>query len=126
MLVGLAVAGLLLVSVRPLQRYLQDPLEWNFNNLRTEETPSQNMWGRMEMLGMAQVGAGYVGNDAVFLVDRPEQADLVAEAVRKKDAALGSKHVLLVRTLNSLLPEKQDEKLATLSRIRKRSIATRS
>ncbi|HNN92850.1 MAG TPA: MMPL family transporter [Pseudomonadota bacterium] len=120
-LVGLAVASLLVLSVRPLQRYLQDPLEWNFNNLRTEETPSQNMWGRMEMLGMAQVGAGYVGNDAVFLVDRPEQADLVAEAVRKKDAALGSKHVLkLVRTLNSLLPEKQDEKLASLSRIRKK------
>lgn len=117
--VGLVVVMLAALSVRPLHRYLQDPLEWNFNNLRTEETPSQNMWGRMEMLGMAQVGAGYVGNDGVFLVDRPEQADLVAEAVRKKDAALGDKHVLKqVRTLNSLLPDKQIEKLAALSRIR--------
>lgn len=119
--VAVLVLALIALSVRPLQRYLQDPLEWNFNNLRTEETPSQNMWGRMEMLGMAQVGAGYVGNDGVFLVDRPEQADLVAEAVRKKDAALGAKHVLKqVRTLNSLLPDKQDEKLASLSRIRKK------
>ena len=62
----------------------------------------------MEALGMGAVGAGYIGNDGVLIVDRPEQADAVAEAMRKKDAALGPQHVLqTVRTLSSTLPADQ-------------------
>jgi uncharacterized protein len=118
---GLVVLILLGASARPLWSYMKDPLEWNFNNLRTDETPSQNNWGRMESLGMGDVGAGYVGNDGVFLVDKPEQADIVADAVRKKDAALGPKHVLKnVRTVNSLLPKEMPEKLDLLARVRRK------
>jgi hypothetical protein len=121
MALGLVVLVLLGASVKPLWNYMKDPLEWNFNNLRTDETPSQNHWVHMESLGMGDVGAGYVGNDGVFLVDHPDQADKVAEAVRKKDAALGPKHVLKnVRTINSLLPKEMPEKLELLARVRRK------
>lgn len=111
--------GFVAVAVGPMRGYLQDPLEWDFNNLRTEATQAQNLWGRMETLGMSEVGAGYIGNTAVLLVETPDQADAVAEAMRVKDAAKGERHVLKeVRTLNSMLPKAQEAKLEQLARIR--------
>lgn len=106
-------------ALLPLRKYAVDPLEWNFNNLRSDPTESEKLWGRADSLGMGNVGAGYIGNDGVLLVDAPEQADIVAEAMRKQDKARGDKHTLAtVRTLNSALPTEQDEKLAILARIR--------
>jgi len=106
-------------ALLPLRKYAVDPLEWNFNNLRSDPTESEKLWGRADSLGMGNVGAGYIGNDGVLLVDSPEQADIVAEAMRKQDKARGDKHTLAtVRTLNSALPTEQDEKLAILARIR--------
>ncbi len=111
--------GFTAVTMVPLSRYIQDPLEWNFNNLRSDSSDSQSLWSLTEELGMASVGAGYIGNNGVLLVDSPEQADPVADAMRKKDAALGPRHVLaVVRTLNSVLPPEQDRKLEILNRIR--------
>lgn len=118
---ALLVVCVSVACVRPLVRYLKDPLEWNMDNLRTEDTPSQKLWPRKEALGIADIGAGYVGNNGVFLVDKPEQADLVAEAIRKQDAALGPRHVLKeVRTLSSLIPKQQEEKLELFARVRKK------
>ena len=118
---ALGAIALLAVATPPLLRYVHDPIEWNFDNLRSDDTPSQRLWPVMEQLGMGDVGAGYVGNDGVMLADKPEQADLIAEALRQKDKALGAKHCLKeVRTLNSLLPKDQDQKLEILSRIRKK------
>ncbi|MCS6915270.1 MAG: MMPL family transporter [Myxococcales bacterium] len=118
---GLASLALVVAAIVPLVRYAADPLEWNFENLRSEQTEAQRLWGRMEMMGMGAVGAGHIGNDGVLLVDRPEQADVVAEAIRAKDRALGARHVLsVVRTLNSVLPSEQDEKLEILARIRRK------
>lgn len=120
-LTSVVVAILLAASIRPLLSYLKDPFEWNMDNLRTDDTPSQKLWGRKENLGIIDVGAGYVGNNGVFLVDKPEQAEAVAEAIRKQDAALGKDHMLReVRTINSVLPSKQDEKLELLARVRKK------
>ena len=114
-------AVVLAVALVPLGRYLKDPLEWDLNNLRSDETQAQRLWGKMEEMGMGNVGAGYIGNTGVLLVDTPEQAEPVAEAIRKKDAALGPAHVLAaVRTIHSVLPPKQDEKLAILGRIRQK------
>jgi predicted exporter len=110
----------LLGAVRPLARYVKDPLEWNFNNLRSDETEAQKQWEKMYEMGMGSVGAGYIGNTGVLVVDSPEQAEPVAEAMRKKDAALGpTRHVLAaVRTINSVLPTQQEQKLELLTRIR--------
>ena len=105
----------------PLSRYLRDPLEWNINNLRSDETEAQKLWGKMEAMGMGEVGAGYIGNTGVMLVDRPDQADAVAEALRAKDRALGPLHVLkAVRTLHSVMPQEQPAKLEILARIRQK------
>jgi hypothetical protein len=120
--------ALVLVSViclgaaaTPLLRYLKDPIEWNFNNLRSESTSSNNLWPRMEALGMGDVGAGYVGNNGVLIVDRPEQAQPVADALWKQDQAKGKDHVLkAVRTVYSLVPKDQEEKLELLARIRRK------
>jgi len=117
LLSALALAAALL----PLGRYIKDPLEWDLNNLRSDETAAQRLWGKMEEMGMGNVGAGYIGNTGVLLVDTPEQAEPVAEAMRQKDAARGAAHVLaVVRTINSVLPPKQDEKLEILGRIRQK------
>mgnify|MGYP000267008853 CR=1 FL=1 len=111
----------LAVALVPLGRYIKDPLEWDLNNLRSDETAAQRLWGKMEEMGMGNVGAGYIGNTGVLLVDTPEQAEPVAEAMRQKDAARGPAHVLAaVRTIMSVLPPKQDEKLAILGRIRQK------
>lgn len=105
----------------PLYKWAKDPLEWNFEKLRSEESPAQKQWKNMEALGMGDVSAGYIGNNGVLLVDKPEQADAVAAAMKAQDAARGKLHVLKeVRTLNSMLPKHQAEKLATLARIREK------
>src|SRR5439155_9226869 len=120
-LLAITAVVLLAAASAPLYRYVLDPLEWNFENLRTDETPSQRLWDKMEALGMGDVGAGYIGNNGVLLVDHPEQADTVAAAMRAQDAAKGPQHVLKeVRTLSSTLPHEQDDKLAILARVRKK------
>ncbi|MCU1277482.1 MAG: exporters of the superfamily [bacterium] len=105
----------------PLVKWAKDPLEWNMEKLRSDDTPSSKLWKTMEQLGMGDVGAGYIGNNGVLLVDKPEQADAVAAAMKAQDAAKGPKHVLKeVRTLDSMLPSRQTEKLETLARIRRK------
>ncbi|MFI5289646.1 MAG: MMPL family transporter, partial [Polyangia bacterium] len=119
-ILALVSFALVAAAVMPLKRYVADPLEWNINHLRdVVDTPSQHLWTRMEQLGMGDVSAGYIGNNGVLLVDKPEQADAVAEAMRKQDAAKGPLHVLkAVRTIHSMLPKDQKEKLEILARIR--------
>jgi uncharacterized protein len=105
----------------PLVKWAKDPLEWNFEKLRSDDTPSSKLWKTMEQLGMGDVGAGYIGNNGVLLVDKPEQAIPVAAAMKAQDAAKGPKHVLKeVRTLWSALPPNQEQKLATLASIRRK------
>jgi len=105
----------------PLVKWAKDPLEWNLDKLRSEESPSSKLWKTMELLGMGDVSAGYIGNNGVLLVDKPEEADAVAAAMKAQDAAKGPLHVLKeVRTLNSTLPKNQVEKLEVLARIRKK------
>src|SRR5262249_5441768 len=105
----------------PMAKWAKDPLEWNFEKLRSDDTPSSKLWKTMEQLGMGDMSAGYIGNNGVLLVDKPEQADAVAAAMKAQDAAKGPKHVLKeVRTLNSTLRKNQEAKLESLARIRKK------
>ncbi len=120
-LVAILNIALIAGAALPLSRYLGDPLEWNINNLRSDETESQRLWWKMEAMKMGEVGAGYIGNTGVLLVDDPSEADTVAEAMRQKDRALGSRHVLkTVRTINSVLPVDQEAKLEVLGRLRQK------
>jgi hypothetical protein len=105
----------------PLVKWAKDPLEWNMEKLRSDESTAHKLWKTMEQLGMGDMSAGYIGNNGVLLVDKPEQADAVAAAMKAKDAAQGPKHVLRdVRTLNSMLPPNQQQKLETLASIRRK------
>jgi predicted RND superfamily exporter protein len=116
----LALGALLLTALAalPLYHWAQDPLEWNNDHLRTDDTPSQRLWPKMEALHMGGAASG-AGNDGVLIVDEPEQADAVAAALKAQDEAKGAEHVIKeVRTLNSMVPKQQAEKLATLARIR--------
>jgi predicted RND superfamily exporter protein len=116
-----AAAALLAGAALPLARWLRDPMEWNFGNLRSAETRAQKNWVKMYGLGMGNVGAGHIGTDGVLLVDRAEQADPVAEAMRAQDASFGAERLLKeVRTVHSILPADQDEKLQLLARLRRK------
>lgn len=116
---GFTAVALLGVSLLPMTRYARDPIEWDLRNLRSDQTEPERLWGRMDSMGMGSVGAGYIASTGVLLVDKPEQADAVAEAIRKKDAAKPEPRIIsAVRTMNSVLPQAQDEKLEVLSRIR--------
>ena len=117
-LLGVALVGAVAI---PLRHYSQDPLEWDLRNLRSVETEPGRLWGRMEQMGMGFVGAGYIARTGVLLVDTPDQAEPVAEALRKKDEKLGDARLLhMVRTIDSVLPQQQDEKLVVLNRIREK------
>jgi predicted RND superfamily exporter protein len=106
-------------AVVPARRYVRDPIEYNFDNLRTDNPATARRWDLMYKLGLGNLGAGYIARDGVILVDAPEQADVVADALLAQDRALGEKRVLeAVRTLHKVLPEQQEEKLAVLARIR--------
>ncbi len=117
-----AVVALALVLVAaaawPIARLVADPVEWNLRALRTPDTTSRAMWEKVEALGMTNPDNGYVGSHGALLVDTPEQADVVAEALRAQDSALGTPIFSRVRTYRSLLPAEQERKLTVLARIR--------
>lgn len=118
-----AVALLLCLSIamlaRPAWRFLASPLDYSPSALRTDTPEVSRLWGIMYDLGMGNLGAGHIARDGVILVDTPDQADAVAEALRAQDRALGERRVLdEVRTLHSILPSEQEAKLAILDRLR--------
>ena len=117
--------GLVIVSLvgvlGPALRFAREPLEYDFAKLRTQDKNVERRWRLMYDLGMGNLGAGYIGRDGVMLVESPDKADAVAEALRAQDARLGDRHVLQsVRTLSSVLPQDQAHKLAILRRVSER------
>ena len=121
----LSTVTLLLIAAAtvPLVRYARDPLEWNFENLRTDDTPSQRLWPVMEsLLGLNRRQDGSnVAKKAVFIVDSAKEAEKVAAEIRKQDAARGSAHIFKsVVTLQSLLPPDQNQKLELLAALKKK------
>lgn len=108
-----------LAALVPAVRYARDPLEYNFDNLRTDDPSANRLWGIMYDLGLGNVGAGHIARDGVILVDNPAQAEPVAAALWQQDQRLGERRVLdEVRTLSRILPSEQPEKLLALGRIR--------
>jgi len=107
------------IAVAGTVRFAGAPVEWDLSHLRSREGEATRLWPTMEALGMGSVGAGYIANTGVLLVEDPARADAVAAALRAQDAA-GPKLLADVRTLSSLLPREQAEKLEILSRLRKR------
>ncbi len=117
-LVVAGAAALALAAAWPIAHLARDPVEWNLRALRTPQTTSSAIWAKVEALGMTNPDTGYVGSHGALLVDTPDQADAVADALRAQDRALGAPVFERVRTYHSLLPGDQDAKLAVLARIR--------
>ena len=103
-------------------KWAKDPLEWNLEKLRDDESPSQKLWKTMEQLGMGDVGAGYIGNNGVLLVDKPEQADAVAHGDEGAGRGQGAEATCSRKCApsTSMLPKHQAEKLEMLARIRRK------
>jgi uncharacterized protein len=116
---ALAVVLVLAALALPLRRFASEPLQWDLRKLQTDETASQRLWARAEELGMNNVDTGYLGSHGALMVDRPDQADAVADALLAQDQGRGANHVLkTARTLDRIIPSDQPKKLAILSRIR--------
>ena len=112
---------LILASLVPLGRYLRDPLEWNLNNLRSEEPSTKRLWPVQKEIGLRDLAADRSGNDAVLMVDRPEQAEPIAAKLLAQDKAQNPKPLVRqIITLSSLVPKDQAEKLEILGRLRAR------
>ena len=124
-------------AIVPIVGLAAEPVEWNLRELRTPDTTSRAMWAKVEALGMTNPDAGYVGSHGALVVDDPDEAEAVAEALRAQDRALDCTSASLrdaarpggagpcddpvfdrVRTYRGLLPSDQDAKLAVLARIR--------
>lgn len=117
-LVVACATGLALAAAWPIAHLARDPIEWNLRALRTPQPASTAIWAKVVALGMTNPDTGYVGSHGALLVDTPDQADAVADALRAQDRALGTPVFARVRTYRSLLPDDQDAKLAILARIR--------
>ncbi len=113
------VTGVTIASVVGVVQFATDPFEWNLRKLRSTQSEAGRLWPKMEALGMGSVGAGYIANTAVMLVDDPRLADKVANALWEHDRA-GEKLLGEVRTINTFLPKQQSEKLVVLERLRGR------
>src|SRR5262249_25060539 len=116
-LAALLLAVVAAVAMRP---WIRDPYEWDFAKLRTLDPHAQQSWERMHHVGIGAVVQGYIATDGVIIVDRPEQADPVADALLEKARRLGPDKNMIrkVRTLNSVLPTDQAAKLELLDRLR--------
>jgi predicted exporter len=118
LLVALSMLGVI-GSVGSIWRFAADPLEWNFSKLRGPVTPGGAVGARMASVGLGDIAMGYVGSYGVLGVDGEAQAEPVAEALRQRCAAQGNACLLAkVRTLQSFLPEQQEEKLVVLRHLR--------
>ncbi|HMU40244.1 MAG TPA: MMPL family transporter [Pseudomonadota bacterium] len=116
----LAACGLSVFALLPaLLAFVSAPLEYDFSKLRTQDKHVERLWQRMYDLGLGNVGAGFIGRDGVMLAETQQKAERVAQALRAQDAQKGEARVLeAVRTLESVLPTQQTEKIALLTHMR--------
>jgi uncharacterized protein len=109
-----------LLSTRGLLHFARAPFEYDFRKLNVRTKPSQ----QMQQFNDEQEGMfGRWPQPYIVLADRPEDVELVKQAIRKQDAAAPGPDVIgQIVTINDVLPgtpEQQRRKLALLAQIRK-------
>jgi uncharacterized protein len=112
---------LVVVSIVAMVRFLPRSLETDINNLRNK--PSVKTQSGTNVLDNRVCNVrGESLTPAVVLADSPQQADRVCAALERKKAAapVDNPPMDWCRTLNSLLPDDQDQKLALVARMRHR------
>jgi len=115
-------AGLSVLAISVLPRYLRDPWEYNFDKLGSigSKASGAGHWSTKadEVFGGKMNIAG-----AMMLADTPEQVPEVAHQIRANDAREGEPLVAGITTIFDFLPgsrAEQEAKLAVLDRIRAR------
>lgn len=115
--------GTALMLALPVARWVRDPWEYNFANLGSSASKSGGA-GHWSARAEAVFGGKARAAGAAMVVDRPDQAEPVARAMRAQDEAAAGPPVLAgVVTVASLLPgspQEQQEKLTLLARLRRR------
>lgn len=118
---ALVVSGLVVGALPLCVRYLKNPCEWNFRKLYAHEPPWRKGQPSLEALGLGEGGNGSLDGGGIVLVEKPEQAEVVAQALQEHAEALGEKSLVkAVRTLRSFLPSAQEEKLSLLTKMREK------
>lgn len=117
----LVTVVLVVVSLVALFRFLPRSLETDINNLRNKPSVRQQSGTNVLDNRVADM-RGESLTPAVVLADSPEQADRVCAALERLKASrpADSPPMDWCRTLNSLLPEDQERKLAIVARMRQR------
>jgi uncharacterized protein len=116
----LAVFGLLtVVSVIPLKRYLKDPFEYDFRNLRNRRSLES---GAALLAERVDPIFGRTLTPAVIIADRRAHTDEIRKKVLERDRSLpGAQLIGQVTTLDDFLPGDpvtQRSKLAVLAELR--------
>jgi predicted RND superfamily exporter protein len=115
-LVLLLCAAVTVIAAVQVSRFRTSDLESDFSRLRRRDTwtAGEGYWGER----MNAVLGEYL-TPLVFLADRPEQAESLARSLRSHlDQAPFAGRIASVRTIDDVLPSRQDEKLAELSSLR--------
>jgi predicted RND superfamily exporter protein len=119
----LIVAGVVITiaAIALLPRYLRDPFEYNFKNLRSAISESGKGEGRYYNANMEVFGRTL--SPTVILVDRDEQVGWTKQALAEADKhSSGEPMIARVVTLDDFLPgsaAEQQKKLEVLAGIRK-------
>jgi predicted RND superfamily exporter protein len=112
-------ALLTLFSVLPLSRYLRDPFEYDFRNLRNRRSLVS---GAAQLAERVDPIFGRTLTPAVIVADRREHTDEVRKKVLERDRSLPGEPMLgQVTTLDDFLPgdlAQQKAKLAVLAELR--------
>jgi predicted exporter len=115
---AMLTAGLLVTAAAAavVPRYLRDPFEYDFRNLRTVRAVGRGYHSQIDGI------FGRVLSPTPILTDRAADAPMVARLVMARDAAMpGPNMVTRAISIDELLPgtpEQQQQKLAVLGEIR--------
>jgi hypothetical protein len=115
----IAVAGMVLTAVTAVGAawFYRDPFEYDFTKLRSRrasDTGASELGRRVVQIFKEARFMG--GSPSVVLVDRPDQVDLLVEALRRKKAE--GMRVDTTRSLSDVLPKDQADKIPILNEIR--------
>ncbi len=112
--VALSIASIFFIAW-----YAPNAIEYNFENLRFK--PAKETGEKWELAARDRINDifGQSTTPSVVLADRADQAEPICEAITKKAGPLGENNLMdQCKTLNSLVPTDQDQKLELLADMR--------
>ncbi|MEZ4315121.1 MAG: MMPL family transporter [Polyangiaceae bacterium] len=121
---AMTIGGILLAiggTVLTVQYFRGDPMEYDLNNLQSQQ--SDRAKEEQRLISLAKSITGYVGLDGMaILVERPEQVEPLKSALlARRDAAPEElKPFKAVHTLQDFVPKEQEKKIPVLLALKER------